>query len=59
MPNTTYFDTDLEMIAALAGKLPEVSRIKTIGETVSVEYIHNNWRDEFSTVDEIIQALRA
>lgn len=52
------FDTDIELIEHLCKELPGVTRVKILNDIVSVEYGHNQWRDEFTTVDQIVKALR-
>ena len=56
------FDTDIEMMAELAKQLNDVARIKILkiyGEDVlSVEYTHNQSRDEFRSVEQLLTELR-
>lgn len=56
--NIETFKTDLELMERLTLELPRSSRVKRIGKTISVEYGHNMWRDQFSSVSQIIQALQ-
>ncbi|MCP4116497.1 MAG: hypothetical protein GY737_14015 [Desulfobacteraceae bacterium] len=61
-PKVQKFDSDIEMMAALARELPDVAQVKILqinGEDVlSVEYNHNQWRDEFRTVNQLLKELR-
>jgi predicted phosphohydrolase len=53
------FKTDLEMMKELAKELKDVSRIKILpGDIISVEYNHNGWRDEFTTVEGLVKELQ-